>query len=245
MRRALTVSTGAIGGFALFKALYHDSHESDAYAPIASTVTHGQIPPRIHQVRRLATGPSFDVLVIGGGATGTGCALDAVTRGLSTALIEKEDFAAGTSSRSTKLVHGGVRYLEKAVKNLDYGQLKLVFEALHERRTVLDIAPHLATSLPIMTPCYSWWEVPYYWMGLKAYDLIAGRRALSWSHFVPRGRATAVFPTLCERRATDGKSLKGTVGRMEFVKEGLRRERKSFGTLVACPVEKAGRRKLC
>lgn len=72
-------------------------------------------------------------------------------RGLKTLLIEKEDFAAGTSSRSTKLVHGGVRYLEKAFKNLDYGQLKLVFEALYERKTVLDSAPHLATPLPIMT----------------------------------------------------------------------------------------------
>jgi len=70
---------------------------------------------------------------------------------LNTLLVEKEDFAAGTSSRSTKLVHGGVRYLEKAFKNFDYGQLKLVFEALHERKTVLDSAPHLATPLPIMT----------------------------------------------------------------------------------------------
>jgi glycerol-3-phosphate dehydrogenase len=77
-----------------------------------------------------------------------------VCRGLRTLLIEKEDFAAGTSSRSTKLVHGGVRYLEKAFKNLDYGQLKLVFEALHERKTVLDSAPHLATPLPIMTVRY-------------------------------------------------------------------------------------------
>lgn len=74
-------------------------------------------------------------------------------RGLKTLLVEKEDFAAGTSSRSTKLVHGGVRYLEKAFKNFDYGQLKLVFEALHERKTVLDSAPHLATALPIMTVC--------------------------------------------------------------------------------------------
>ena len=111
--------------------------------------------------------------------------------------MEREDFAAGTSSRSTKLLHGGVRYLEKAFWKLDYGQLKLVFEALHERKTLLDIAPHLCHPLPIMTvsqtfctgfesqlaittyrsalsplalpvqPCYKWWEVPYYWAGLK------------------------------------------------------------------------------
>ena len=75
-------------------------------------------------------------------------------RGLKTALIEREDFAAGTSSRSTKLVHGGVRYLEKAVFNLDYGQLKLVFEALHERKRLLENAPHLSCALPIMTVCH-------------------------------------------------------------------------------------------
>ena len=113
-----------------------------------------------------------------GGATGTGAALDASTRGLRTALVEAEDFAAGTSSRSTKLVHGGVRYLEKAVwqvrdsckagavqthdappLQLDYGQLKLVFEALHERLHMLRAAPHLTNPIPTMMPCYKLWEV--------------------------------------------------------------------------------------
>ena len=104
----------------------------------------------------------FDILIIGGGATGAGAALDAATRGLRVALVEGEDFASGTSSRSTKLVHGGVRYLEKAVFQLDPGQLKLVFEALRERRTLLRNAPHLAWPIPIATPCYKAWEVPYY-----------------------------------------------------------------------------------
>jgi len=152
----------------------------------------------------------YDVLVIGGGATGVGCALDAQTRGLKTLLIEKEDFAAGTSSRSTKLVHGGVRYLEKAFKNLDYGQLKLVFEALHERKAVLDSAPHLATPLPIMTPCYAWWEVPYYWAGLKLYDLVAGSKNLSWSHFLGEKKSKASFPTLSDTNES-GKHLKGSI----------------------------------
>ncbi|WPT13202.1 Glycerol-3-phosphate dehydrogenase SDP6 [Picochlorum sp. SENEW3] len=152
----------------------------------------------------------YDVLVIGGGATGTGCALDAQTRGLETLLVEKEDFAAGTSSRSTKLVHGGVRYLEKAFKNFDYGQLKLVFEALHERKTVLDSAPHLAIPLPIMTPCYAWWEVPYYWAGLKAYDLVAGSKNLSWSHYLSPTKSRASFPTLSDANASS-KHLKGTI----------------------------------
>ena len=89
--------------------------------------------------------------------------LDAATRGLSVALVERDDFAAGTSSRSTKLVHGGVRYLERAFSKLDFGQLKLVFEALHERRRLLANAPHLTSELPIMMPCYRWWEVPYFW----------------------------------------------------------------------------------
>lgn len=102
-------------------------------------------------LRAATAGAPLDILVIGGGATGAGAALDAATRNLNVALVEQSDFAAGTSSRSTKLVHGGVRYLEKAVFKLDYSQLQLVFEALHERRTMLENAPHLARPLPIMT----------------------------------------------------------------------------------------------
>ena len=94
----------------------------------------------------------YDLLIIGGGATGSGIALDAATRGLKVALVEKDDFAAGTSSKSTKLVHGGVRYLEKAVWELDYNQYKLVKEALRERKYFLDTAPHLSMWLPIMLP---------------------------------------------------------------------------------------------
>ena len=111
------------------------------------------MPSRVELIGRLKQGTKdnpFDLLVIGGGATGTGVALDAVTRGLSAALVEREDFASGTSSRSTKLVHGGVRYLEKAVYGLDLGQLKLVYEALAERKNFLDNAAYLSNTLPIM-----------------------------------------------------------------------------------------------
>ncbi|KAI8619728.1 hypothetical protein BC830DRAFT_706418, partial [Chytriomyces sp. MP71] len=94
----------------------------------------------------------FDLLIVGGGATGVGCALDAATRGLKVALVERDDFSSGTSSRSTKLVHGGVRYLEKAFKELDIEQYKLVVEALHERSIFLKIAPYLSYQLPIMLP---------------------------------------------------------------------------------------------
>ncbi|KAI4382712.1 hypothetical protein MLD38_008640 [Melastoma candidum] len=119
------------------------------------------VPPRSVQESSLAGASSanpLDVLVVGGGATGCGVALDAATRGLRVGLVEREDFSSGTSSRSTKLIHGGVRYLEKAVFNLDYGQLKLVFHALEERKQVIDNAPHLCHALPCMTPCFNWFE---------------------------------------------------------------------------------------
>lgn len=102
------------------------------------------------QLKTLQTTPEYDVLVIGGGATGCGVALDSVTRGLTTALVELDDFSSGTSSRSTKLIHGGVRYLQKAIMKLDIEQYKMVREALHERANLLAIAPHLAYPLPIM-----------------------------------------------------------------------------------------------
>ncbi|XP_065870796.1 glycerol-3-phosphate dehydrogenase SDP6, mitochondrial [Euphorbia lathyris] len=151
----------------------------------------------------------LDVLVIGGGATGTGAALDAVTRGLRVGLVEREDFSSGTSSRSTKLIHGGVRYLEKAVFNLDYGQLKLVFHALEERKQVIDNAPHLCHALPCMTPCFEWFEVVYYWMGLKMYDLVAGRHLLHLSRYYSAEESLELFPTLAKKGKD--RNLKGTV----------------------------------
>jgi len=96
----------------------------------------------------------FDLLIVGGGATGAGVAVDAASRGLRVALVERNDFSCGTSSKSTKLVHGGVRYLQKAIMELDYEQYKLVKEALHERRIFLQTAPYLSAMLPIMLPIY-------------------------------------------------------------------------------------------
>ncbi|GAB5588461.1 mitochondrial glycerol-3-phosphate dehydrogenase [Umbelopsis nana] len=138
----------------------------------------------------------FDLLIVGGGATGAGVALDATTRGLNVALVERDDFASGTSSRSTKLVHGGVRYLQKAIQELDYEQYKLVVEALHERKIFLDIAPYLSHQLPIMLPVYKWWQVPYYWIGCKMYDWFAGREALESSYVLTRSKALEAFPML-------------------------------------------------
>ncbi|XP_050210773.1 glycerol-3-phosphate dehydrogenase SDP6, mitochondrial [Mercurialis annua] len=151
----------------------------------------------------------LDVLVIGGGATGSGAALDAATRGLRVGLVEREDFSSGTSSRSTKLIHGGVRYLEKAVFNLDYGQLKLVFHALEERKQMIDNAPHMCHALPCMTPCFSWFEAIYYWMGLKMYDLVAGPRLLHLSRYYSARESVELFPTLAKKG--QDRSLRGTV----------------------------------
>ncbi|CAL5218513.1 g200 [Coccomyxa viridis] len=206
----LLISAGA--GAAAVSAYYQAKYPTDP-SPAVSRLLHNEVPTRAHQLQHLAGGTPddpFDILVIGGGATGTGCAVDAATRGLRTALVEREDFGSGTSSKSTKLVHGGVRYLEKAVFNLDYGQLKLVFEALHERKRMLENAPHLCTALPIMTPCYKWWEIPYYWAGLKAYDLVAGTQGLTLSRFTSAGEAQRQFPTLAERRPNRD-TLKGAI----------------------------------
>ncbi|GLT66797.1 hypothetical protein SLA2020_391460 [Shorea laevis] len=170
------------------------------------------VPSRAVQESALAGASSanpLDILVIGGGATGCGVALDAATRGLRVGLVERDDFASGTSSRSTKLIHGGVRYLEKAVFNLDYGQLKLVFHALEERKQVIDNAPHLCHALPCMTPCFDWFEVIYYWVGLKMYDMVAGSQLLHFSRYYSEKESIELFPTLA-RKGKD-RSLRGTV----------------------------------
>ncbi|PFH49510.1 hypothetical protein AMATHDRAFT_147584 [Amanita thiersii Skay4041] len=138
----------------------------------------------------------FDLLIVGGGATGAGIAVDAASRGLKVALVERDDFGAGTSSKSTKLVHGGVRYLQKAVFELDYDQYKLVKEALHERRIFLQTAPYLSNMLPIMLPIYKYWQVPYYWAGCKMYDVLAGKENMETSYIMSKGKALETFPML-------------------------------------------------
>jgi glycerol-3-phosphate dehydrogenase len=140
---------------------------------------------RLKNLNRLET-ENFDVCIIGGGATGVGCALDAALRGLKVILIEKDDFGGATSSRSTKLFHGGVRYLEQAVKRLDIEQFRMVNKALHERRTLIKNAPHLAQPLALMTPCYSWYEGLYYNIGLKIYDFLAGKTNLAPSEWLSK-----------------------------------------------------------
>ncbi|XP_037331611.2 glycerol-3-phosphate dehydrogenase, mitochondrial isoform X1 [Pungitius pungitius] len=165
--------------------------EADLRVPFAD-----ELPSRRAQLAALQSGEEFDVLVVGGGATGAGCALDAVTRNLKTALVERSDFSSGTSSRSTKLLHGGVRYLQKAIMQLDYEQYMMVKEALHERANLLEIAPHLSAPLPIMLPVYRWWQLPYYWAGIKMYDLVAGIQNLKSSYVLSKASALERFPML-------------------------------------------------
>jgi glycerol-3-phosphate dehydrogenase len=135
---------------------------------------------RTEALREIAT-RTFDVCVIGAGATGAGCALDAQLRGLETVLLDAGDFASATSSASTKLAHGGVRYLQEAVTNLDVGQLKVVRQALRERTLMLRNAPHLVHPLEFLVPCFSRFELWYYGLGMKVYDWIAGKAKLTSS----------------------------------------------------------------
>ncbi|XP_056884395.1 glycerol-3-phosphate dehydrogenase, mitochondrial isoform X1 [Takifugu flavidus] len=165
--------------------------ESELKVPFAD-----ELPARQEQLAALQNTEEFDVLVVGGGATGVGCALDAVTRNLKTALVERSDFSSGTSSRSTKLIHGGVRYLQKAIMQLDYEQYKMVKEALLERANLLEIAPHLSAPLPIMLPVYKWWQLPYYWAGIKMYDVVAGIHCLKSSYVLSKSKALELFPML-------------------------------------------------
>ncbi|SEI72167.1 glycerol-3-phosphate dehydrogenase [Dyadobacter koreensis] len=138
----------------------------------------------------------FDICIIGGGASGAGCALDAVLRGYKVALIDKSDFASETSSRSTKLIHGGVRYLEQAFKNLDFAQLKQVRHGLEERHIVLNNAPHLARPLALMTPVSSWIEGLYFSIGLRMYDWFATTDTLPKSKWLKKEQVLSKIPTL-------------------------------------------------
>jgi len=138
---------------------------------------------KLEQTRR------WDVIVIGGGATGLGVAVDAATRGYSTLLLEGHDFAKGTSSRSTKLVHGGVRYLEQ-------GDIPLVLEALRERGLLHRNAPHLVHHLSFIVPRYQWWEGPFFGIGLKVYDALAGKLNLAPSHLLSREETIRRIPNI-------------------------------------------------
>jgi glycerol-3-phosphate dehydrogenase len=139
--------------------------------------------------RSLGRREPWDIAVVGGGATGVGIALDAAARGYSVVLLEQSDFGKGTSSRSTKLVHGGVRYLQQ-------GNISLVMEALRERGLLLQNAPHLVHDLPFVVPNYQWWEAPFYGIGLKVYDMLAGKYGFGRSLLLSPAEVLERIPTL-------------------------------------------------
>ncbi len=153
-----------------------------------ATLTQPLPTRRDELIARLAEAHQYDIAIVGGGATGLGVALDAAARGFRVALVESHDFAKGTSSRATKLVHGGVRYLAQ-------GNIALVREALRERTTLLNNAPHLAQPLPFVMPSYQWWETPFYGLGLKMYDALAGKAGLGSTEFLTRDETLALLPT--------------------------------------------------
>ncbi len=138
----------------------------------------------------------WDIIVIGGGATGVGIAIDAAARGYQVLLLEQSDFAKGTSSRSTKLIHGGVRYLQQ-------GNVSLVLEALEERGLLLENAPHLVHNLLFVVPNYDWWEGPFYGIGLKLYDVLAGKRGFGASKNLSKEKTIKHIPTV-EKRGLRG-----------------------------------------
>jgi glycerol-3-phosphate dehydrogenase len=145
---------------------------------------------RIDQIRRIKSRVEpWDIIVVGGGATGVGVAIDAAARGYGVLLLEQHDFGKGTSSRSTKLVHGGVRYLEQ-------GNLSLVMEALRERGLLLANAPHLVRNLGFVVPTYDWWESPFYGVGLKIYNMLAGKYGFGASRILSKEETLERLPTI-------------------------------------------------
>lgn len=139
----------------------------------------------------------WDIIIIGGGASGLGAAVDAASRGYNTLLLEKYDFAKGTSSRSTKLVHGGVRYLAQ-------GDVSLVMEALKERGLLRQNAPHLFKNLKFVIPTYSWWRTPFYTVGLKVYDMMAGKLGLGPSVHLSKEETLKAIPNIQEDELEGG-----------------------------------------
>src|SRR5215831_8824991 len=150
---------------------------------------------RAEEFKNIA-GEQFDLCVIGGGATGSACALDAQLRGIRTVLLEAGDFAGATSSAATKIIHGGVRYLEEAIRGADLQEYHVLVRALHERVRMLENAPHLTRKLEFLVPSFHWIEVAYLDIGLKIYDWLAGPGRISPSKYLSRAETLERMPQL-------------------------------------------------
>lgn len=152
---------------------------------------------RQKMLQQLESVPQWDIIIIGGGATGLGAAVDAASRGYKTLLVEQEDFAKGTSSRSTKLVHGGVRYLAQ-------GNIKMVREALRERGLLLKNAPHVCHNLSFIIPSFHWWQKWYYSIGLSMYDLLAGKLSLGKTKMLSKKTTQQLIPAISSKNLSGG-----------------------------------------
>jgi glycerol-3-phosphate dehydrogenase len=152
---------------------------------------------RAIQIEQLKKQQEYDIIIIGGGATGLGCAVDAASRGYTTLLVEKYDFAKGTSSRATKLVHGGVRYLAQ-------GNIRLVREALYERGRLLQNAPHVCHTLSFVVPSYKWWQKWYYALGLWIYEFLSAKLSLGKTTLLAKKKALAMLPGLSQNNFNGG-----------------------------------------
>ncbi len=181
---------------------------------------------------KLSAKPRFDMIVVGGGASGLGTALDAASRGLSVAVFESQDFASGTSSRSTKLVHGGVRYLAQ-------GHIPLVREALRERSRLLHNAPHNAHPLQFVMPSFAWWERPFYGAGLKVYDALSGTHGLGDTEFLSTSETLEALPGVRSQGLSGGVRYWDGQFNDARLAIDLARTTASFGALVLnyCKVE--------
>lgn len=160
------------------------------FSPHAASAASTAPITRENLLREIGAGREWDIIVAGGGATGLGCALEAISRGYRTLLLEAEDFAKATSSRSTKLAHGGVRYLQQ-------GNIKLVREALRERGRMLRNAPHLVHRRAFAIPAYALWELPFYGIGLTLYDTLAAKESIGHSRVMSRHSVLRALPTVC------------------------------------------------
>ena len=180
--------------------------------PVALEAYNKKAQPRIVRADNIGRlkNEVYDICIIGGGATGSACALDAASRGLKVALVERYDFSSGTSSRSTKLLHGGVRYLKDAFFNLDFGQLKLVYEALRERAHMIAASPHISQPLSIIIPIYTVWDLVQYWGGIKVYEM-AAQIATLFNTRIPNSYFMGKSATLYQFPLLRPEGLKGSI----------------------------------
>lgn len=166
------------------------------------TIPTSELPSRETSLEVAKNTEEYDLVIIGAGATGVSVALDAATRGLKVLCVERDDFASGTSSRSTKLIHGGVRYLERAFLNVDPGEYELVREAVAERKHLINVTPHLSEPFPLVLPVYSrsiwgYWDFIKFFFGLKIYDTVSGMaNVIQPSYLLPTATMKAVFPQI-------------------------------------------------